>query len=102
MQYFDSNGNLRIKYAKLLLDMGWHAFGDDAPRLFKKNFANLNSESVSVLEFEGEAFIDEGNPEGKVIFIEVGYSAHSVWDWGRDEADRVAEMMRGMIRESAY
>jgi hypothetical protein len=100
MDYFDTSGQLKAEFARPLLDMGWHAFGDDHPHLDREHFARLSPESVFIIEFEGQEFIDEGNPQGKVILIEVGYSAHSVWDLGREEAERIAEMIRGVIRES--
>lgn len=100
MQYFDASGKLRPKFAKPLLDMGWHAFGDWFLGLDREHFATLNPESVAVLEFEGEDFVDVKNPQGKVILIEVGDSAHSVWDMGREEAERVAGMIRAVIGES--
>jgi hypothetical protein len=100
MHYFDATGILRPKYAKPLKDMGWHAFGDHTSELSREYFATLNAESVSVLEFEGEDFVDVGNPQRKVILVEVGHSAHSVWDCGRDYAERVAELIKGIIQES--
>ena len=101
MRYFKRNGELRPKYAKPLLDMGWHAFGDLVPHLDREHFATLTPNDVKVLEWTDIAVADVGNETGECLMIEVGYSMHGMLDVGKAEAERVAELVRGIIRESS-
>jgi len=101
LQYFNANGKLRQKYAKPLLDMGWHAFGDLTPNLDREHFSTLTPNDVQILEWTDPAVADVGNETGECLMIEVGDSMHGMLDVGRAEAERVVELVRGIIVESA-
>lgn len=98
--HFSPSGILRPRTLQVLHSIGWHVAMAPLERAFYKDFAALDASSVQLRWWCMDDAIDEGNPIGECLLLEVGDHAHSIMDMGVVRARKIALLVRAVILES--